>query len=167
MTKVFPKTFEELVELSPKIVQRKLEQLRFLRERADFHPEASTYEHIKIVTERLFKTGDKALILTGLLHDICKFDTVRLNPKNGHPTCPGHDQAAYDLIMDADNGVMKFILSFDVNPGKVANLCKEHMRVKQLPLMKPSKQEALKSSDLYPQLEVFTRADDMLKEFTV
>lgn len=156
-------TFEDLVSITPYIVKRKLEQLRFLNERNDFHPEPSVYEHIKIVTTRLSQTNDINLILAGLFHDICKFDTVRLNPKNGYPTSPGHDLAAADFVKQFD--VAKFIISLGGNLQKVSNICKEHMRIKIIDQMRKHKQDELINSDIYQDLLIFTRADNMLNEF--
>ena len=44
-------TFRDIIQTAPHIVQRKLEQLKFLRERPDFHPEPSAFHHIEIVTK--------------------------------------------------------------------------------------------------------------------
>ena len=73
---------------APNIVQDKLEDLKTLRERPDFHPEPSTFDHIYIVTERLMETNDMDLVLAGLLHDICKLDCMKINPRTGWPTSP-------------------------------------------------------------------------------
>ena len=43
-------TFNDLVETAPSTVKIKLFSNMSLRERPDFHPEASAFEHIKIVT---------------------------------------------------------------------------------------------------------------------
>ena len=90
-------TFQQLISTAPSIVQSKLEELKTLRERPDYHPEPSTFHHIEIVTNRLIQTGDPDLIMAGILHDICKLDCKKINPKTGHPTSPGHDIAAFDL----------------------------------------------------------------------
>lgn len=163
-----PLTFEALIESAPKVIKRKLEQLKFLRERPDYHPEPSAYHHIKIVTERLIQTGDINLILSGVLHDICKFDTVRENPKTGYPTSLGHEQAAYDLIKD-DILIQSWI---EINSGdvdKVAEICKYHMRFHQLGKMRPVKRERWISAwtklGIMESLEIFGAADNMLEEF--
>jgi len=159
-------TFEYLIGTAPHIIKRKLEQLKFLRERPDYHPEPSTFEHIKIVTERLIPTGNRDLIMTGILHDICKFDTVRMNEKTGWPTSPGHDKAASDLILNNPQ-IMSWINTFGANPITVASLCEHHMRIHEFHNMRPSKQETMRQLPFFTDLEIFGRADNMLEPFVM
>jgi hypothetical protein len=160
--------FKEIIQTAPHIVQRKLEQLKFLRERPDYHPEPSVFHHIEIVTNRLIPTGNPDLIMSGVFHDICKFDTVRENPKTGFPTCPGHDDAAHDLILN-DQSIQDFILQNGANVITVANLCKSHMRFHKLGEMRPAKREneiqIWKFQGIFDLLHIFGAADNMLVEF--
>jgi hypothetical protein len=160
------KTFDELVQTAPRFVKRKLEQLKLLRERPDFHPEKSAFEHIKIVTTRLFQTGNPDLIMAGVFHDLGKFSCVKMNEKTGFPTSPGHDVWAANLIIN-DAECSQWITSFGANPANVATICGEHMRVKGLSEMRPTKQQALQELEMWPHLEIFTMADDMLKDFHI
>jgi len=161
-------TFDELVDLAPHTVKRKLEQLKFMKERPDFHPEPNVYAHIKIVTERLMKTGDADLVMAGMLHDICKLDTVRENKKTGWPTSPGHDKEAHNLIKELPS-IQGWITSMNGNPDTVANICLNHMRFHQLEEMREAKRKAQIEKwieeGIYDQLVTFGRADDMLTEF--
>lgn len=159
-------TFAEILQNAPRFVLRKLEQLKFLRERPDYHPEKSAFEHIRIVTERLITTKDPDLIMAGIFHDLGKLECVKENPKTGYPTSPGHDAWAADLV-EKDKECREWIISFGANPDVVAEICKEHMRVKGIGEMRPAKQEAIRQSPIWPKLEIFTRADDMLKDFTI
>ena len=160
--------FQSLIQSAPHIVKRKLEQLKFLRERPDYHPEPSTFHHIQIVTERVQVTENPNLILAGILHDICKLDTVQMNEKTGWPTSPGHDDAAHDLILN-DETIQEWIQQ---NEGKiihVANLCKFHMRFHQLGNMRESKRNAnidkWKELEIWEDLQILGAADNMLEEF--
>lgn len=161
-------TFLDLIKTAPHTVLRKLEQLKFLRERPDFHPEPSAFHHIQIVTDRLIPLGDPDLILAGVFHDICKFDTVKMNEKTGWPTSPGHDQAAHDLIL-SDQSIQDFIRQ---NGGKVitvANICKAHMRFHQLGDMREAKREKQiqewTDQGIFKKLQIFGAADNMLVDF--
>ena len=158
------KTFEELISTAPKIVKRKLEQLQFLRERPDYHPEKSVADHIKIVTTRLMETGNPNLILAGVFHDIRKFDCVEMNPKSGYPTSPGHDASAAHFIYE-NEPIQNWIELNGGDPDIVAHICKEHMRIKQIDKMKPSKQQSIKELPIYGMLLEFTKADIMLEEY--
>ena len=163
-------TFQDLIKDAPHIVKRKLEQLKFLRERPDFHPEPSAFEHIKIVTERLIPTGDMDLIMAGILHDICKFDTVKMNEKTGWPTSPGHDQAAFDLIVN-NSDIINWINDKGGFMPRVALICKGHMRFHQLGDMRDAKREAQiaewKTAEVFDKLQIFGAADNMLEEFDI
>jgi hypothetical protein len=161
-------TFQELIKTSTPVIQRKLEQLKFLRERPDFHPEASAFEHIKIVTERLIPTGDPDLILAGILHDICKFDTVRMNEKTGWPTSPGHDKEAETLILISPS-IQQWIVENGGNVNRVAAICGAHMRFHQLGQMRSAKRDAQIAEwmkiGIFTKLQIFGAADNMIEEF--
>ena len=161
-------TFQEIISTAPHTIKRKLEQLKFLRERPDFHPEPSAFEHIKIVTERLIPTGDMNLVMAGIMHDICKFDTVKMNEKTGWPTSPGHDDAAHDLVLN-DYSIQLWIRENGAKVVTVANIAKNHMRFHQLGNMRDSKREKYiqewKDQGIMHYLEIFGAADNMLAEF--
>jgi len=162
------KTFNEIIDSAPHVIKRKLEQLKFLRERPDFHPEPSAFAHIQIVTERLMQTGNPNLIMTGVLHDICKFDTVRMNLKSGWPTSPGHDTAALTLVMD-NMQVRSFCVDNGADPDIVAQLCGAHMRFHQLGDMRLSKSDAQitswKAMGIWNMLQIMGAADNMIADF--
>jgi hypothetical protein len=157
-----------IINTAPHIIKRKLEQLKFLRERPDFHPEPSAWHHIMIVTERLEATGDMNLIFAGILHDICKFDTVRMNEKTGWPQSPGHDDAAHDLILNNED-IQTWIRANGGTVVRIMNICKAHMRFHQLGDMRPAKRELniqnWKDQGIWDNLQIFGAADNMLEEF--
>lgn len=162
--------FEDLIKTAPPIIKEKLEDCKGLRERPDFHPEPNTFEHIKIVTERLMETGDCDLILAGCLHDICKVDTLRINPKTGHPTCPGHENAAVKMIEENDE-VSEWIRVKGGNVDNVKNIVAGHMRFHQIPKMRKFKQEAAinmwKAQGVWEKLRFHGAADNMMEDFDV
>ena len=160
--------FTQIIDTAPHIIKRKLEQLKFLRERPDFHPEPSAFHHIHIVTERLIPTEDPNLIMAGILHDIAKFDTVKMNDKTGWPTSPGHDDAAFQLIID-NMQVRAFCTQNKANPDMVAIICKYHMRFHQLGDMRPAKRDKQiqdwSDMGIFNLLQIFGAADNMLVDF--
>ena len=161
-------TFQQLIDSAPSTVKIKLFSNQSLRERPDFHPEESAFEHIRIVTERLIPTGDMNLIFSGILHDICKADTAKINEKTGWPTCPGHDSAAFDFITH-NHEVQEWIIQNGADDVKVAAICLYHMRFHQLGDMREHKREAniqkWKDQGIWESLQIFGAADNMLKEF--
>lgn len=148
----------------PRSVLDRYEKLKVLRERPDFHPEESAFEHIKIVTDRLILTGDPDLIVAGMLHDLFKCDTAQINPKTGYPTCPGHDVAVASFIR-RDEEVQQWISSMGADVQMVQNLCKDHMRFHQFGQMRNVKQKEFMSRPHWKKLEVLGAADNMLKDF--
>ena len=163
-------TFNNLYNSSPSIIKDKLDQLKTLRERPDYHPEPSAFQHIKIVVDRLAQTNDPDLIMAGFLHDICKLDCAKTNPKTGFPTSPGHDKAAYDFIMQNPD-VMKFIKSRNADINIVAAVCLNHMKIHQLNDMRPAKRDSYiqqyKSLGIYDKLLIHGEADNMLLDFNI
>lgn len=163
-------TFLDLIKTAPPVILRKLEQLKFLRERPDFHPEPSAFHHLQIVTDRLTTIGDMDLVMAGILHDICKFDTVKMNEKTGFPTSPGHDQAAHDLIIN-NQAVNSWIISNGGNAKRVSLICKGHMRFHQLGDMREVKREAQiaewTDQGIFEKLQIFGAADNMIEDFDI
>jgi len=157
-------TFETLIKSAPTVVLDKLEGLKSLRERPDYHPEESAYIHVQIVTNRLIQTGNPDLIMSGIFHDIFKAETAKINPKNGYPTSPKHDTYAGRFIR-ADADVQAFILSIGANPERVAQICEQHMRIKVYSEMNAKKQQAFRDMEIFSDVLIFSMADDMLTEF--
>lgn len=156
------KNFEQLVSSAPKQVQDMLEELKTFRERPDFHPEESTFEHIRIVTERLMTTGDPDLIMTGFFHDLFKLKTATV--RNGFPSSPGHDTEV-EAFINSEGSVREFIRENGADPNKVAFMCGQHMRVKHIGEMSTKKRNAVILDSTYPSLLMFTLADRMLMDW--
>lgn len=161
-------TFDTLLNTAPKVVKTKLEQLKTLRERPDFHPENSTFEHIQIVTNRLIPTGNMNLIFAGILHDICKLDMKKINKKTGLPTSPGHDIAAKQFILD-NQDVKDWITQNDGDFKIVAELSGLHMKFHQIGDMRKEKREKRvqewTDAGIFDMLQMLGGADNMLVEF--
>jgi len=155
------KTFNDIINNLPHHFWNKLQDLKQMRERPDFHPEESAFEHIKIVTNRCIEFGDPDLIMAAIFHDIHKLDTMRVNPKTGWPTSPGHDKWAQKTI-EKDNDVRQFIIDFGADPDTVAGICGNHMRIHQINQMKPAKQKTMIELPFFNKLAAFSAFDDML-----
>ena len=160
--------FESLIASAPKIIQVKLEQLKTLHERIDYHPEPSTYHHVEIVTNRLMQTGDADLVMAGVLHDICKLDCKTINPKTGNPTSPGHDKAASELIHNSQD-IQQWIADNGADWKTVASICFSHMRFHQLGDMRPAKRDKQiqdwADMGIWDKLRFHGAADNMLVDF--
>ena len=162
------KNFENFLKNTntPECVTYRLEKLKSLRERPDYHPEPNTFEHLKIVTERLMLTNDIDLIFAGCLHDLFKLDTLKINPKTGFPTCPDHDIEVAKFILE-NNDVKEWIKGSGGDIETIASLCRDHMRFHIFDRMKKSKQEEFKSRAHWNKLEYLGAADNMIEEFDI
>ena len=162
--------FNDLIETAPKVVQDKLEQLKTLRERPDYHPEPSTFHHIEIVTNRLIQTGDSDLVMAGVLHDICKLDCKTINPRTGNPTSPGHDKAACELIHNSRE-IRQWIADNGADWRIVAAIVFAHMRFHQLGDMRPAKRDKQiqdwTDMGIWDKLKFHGAADNMLIDFDI
>lgn len=154
-------TFDQIIQDLPHHIGLKLQDLKTMRERPDFHPEPSAFHHIDIVTSRAIVVGDKDLTMAAIFHDIHKKDTMQINPKTGWPTSPGHDKWAFKTIMN-DASVRDFISSHDADPDTVAIICREHMRIHQFDSMRPVKQQAMRDIPCFDKILAFGQLDDML-----
>ena len=152
-----------LLELAPQKIKDRFELLKTNPENPVWHPEGSTYDHIKIVTERLIITGDIDLIMSGFFHDLYKLETTKTNPKTGHPSAFGHEVGSARLVLEPDN--QEFIKKMGADVDIVHGIVKNHMRIKQINEMRNIKQNELKELVYFDKLEIFTRADTMLSEF--
>lgn len=156
--------YEDIIQSLPKELYLKFEDLKRLRERPDYHPEESAYEHIRIVFDRCKQFNDYELVISALFHDITKYDDHHINPETGYPTSPGHATNGANLSR-------LWITHFDDlfnrknNEEKVYQICKEHMSIKQFRYRKKNKKEILFNNPYFKELVMFTEADNMLKEF--
>lgn len=158
--------FETLLADAPQVVKDIMESLKGLRENPLYHPEESTFEHIRIVVGRLEDTGDVDLILSGFFHDLFKLKTAIVNEKTGHPSSPNHDVEVAAFIRHQKN-VQDFIRAQGADVEIVASICEQHMRVKIIGEMKASKRWALMAHELFDKLCLFTLADKMSNNWEV
>lgn len=151
-------TFEELIELVPDEVKKLLEQAKSNPENKKYHPEGNTYEHIRIVVNKLLPTNDINLILAGLFHDLGKMSTTEINPKTNEPAAHGHEKVSADLV----NKYKNFIKQMGGDPEEVYGIVKNHMRIKYYDEMKNKKKREIDSLPYTQKLRTFANADSMV-----
>jgi ERCC4-related helicase len=93
-----------------------------------------------------------------------------MNEKTGWPTSPGHDDVAFQLVMD-NMQVRAFCVQNNANPDIVALICKNHMRFHQIGQMRPVKRDRQiqewTDQQIWDDLQIFGAADNMLVEFDI
>lgn len=160
--------FEKFIENAPDSVKIRLESLKNLRERPDYHPEPNAFEHVKIVFERLANTQDIDLMFIAILHDIAKAETSKINPKTGHVTSPFHPEEAFALI-EKDKDIQEWINDHEGDIDRIKYAVKYHMQFKNLPVMREHKRQTweqfYKDLDIFDVLVKFTPADDMISKY--
>lgn len=172
--------FDIALEFAPKLILRKLERLKFLRENPKYHPERSANEHIRIVYDRCESVVDEEcshnsiLRLASIMHDICKLDVVKENDL-GYPTCPDHEGSASKLMNKlwgtSDYQRWCSILGIrNVFEHQAAqDIVRYHMAIKTYgEFGKKKKDDYLKlwkRTSILRNLLIFCAADNMLVEF--
>lgn len=158
------KIFDELVSLAPDNIKSELERLKTYKENNDYHPEDNVYEHIKIVTERLIKTNDINLILSGLFHDITKLIACEITfDKTGKFRSFGHDKLSADFVIKNK----EFIVSLGGNVDEIYSIVINHMRIGIFDVMGDKKRNEMRKLPIFDKLCIFARADDMLNKFEI
>lgn len=144
----------------PGILREMLESLKDNRENPQHHPESSTYEHIKIVTERLIKTGDMDLVMAALMHDIGKSSVSEPSEEGNWNSSHGHEQVSSQLVMR----YKQWIQDMGANPYVVNEIVKNHMKVKFDAISKKDK-DKLERYTIFQKLNQFMNADNMNRKW--
>lgn len=153
--------FEEILLKAPEEIRTLINDLAGLRERPDYHPEENCRIHVQIVYERLLDTCNPNLWLSALFHDCGKLVKNIKNPKTGWPTAPNHDKFGADMVRKYSD----WVIEMGGDPEIVEEICAQHMRVKSFDDMRPSTQQEIMLLKSWNELKLFTKADDMLREW--
>jgi hypothetical protein len=154
--------FQELYNTLPQILKDKLEDLKLYKENPQDDIEDNCYIHVQTVTERCMRTTIPELICCGILHDICKKDSSRVNPKSGYNMSPGHEEYACRLI-DKHEEIKDWVTNImKADLDMVIYLVQNHMRIKQMQQMRQHKQNEMTSHPWFKYLVVFNGFDNMV-----
>lgn len=145
--------FHQLEQCCPRNVQNRLNELKHVRERRAINPESTIYEHIKIVTGRLIRTGDRDLIMAGLFHDLGKLDSEPLNPDS--ILFSGHERMSCDLVRKNAN----FVKRFGANVSNVCEIIYDHTRMHKFREMGKDEKKEMRSKPHFQKLRVFNKAN--------
>jgi hypothetical protein len=158
------KNFRDLFNKLPKELQKRVYNLKTVPQNPKWHPEGNTLKHVITVVNRSLKYNDIDLAIAAIMHDIGKDITFKPHPKTGLPTAYGHENVSADLVKK----YRKWIESMGADYDTVYYIVKNHMRYKQLNIMKPSKVAAIQSHPNYDKLCKFGNCDKGgLKEYGV
>jgi len=156
-------TLDELCLIAPKILYEYIMAARDVPQSPRWHPEGpneptphNVYFHTQIVYDRAKQYGDPNLMMAAFFHDLGKVDTTELND-HGSWGSHGHEFVSAKLVERYKDWIEEMGCNFDL----VYNVVKEHMRIKRMNEMRPSKQKELLDNLYYSYIEKFTTFDDM------
>lgn len=156
-------TFNQMYQMAPVEIQKLLDRCAQTPQTPKWHPEApndkvphNVLKHTKIVYERARKSGDINLAVAALFHDLGKVDATKKN-KHGSWSSYGHEFISARLV-DAHK---KWIGSIGAKFMRVYEIVENHMKIKLMSDMRPSKQQEVRNLESYNDLLKFTDFDNM------
>jgi hypothetical protein len=161
--KIHPSTFEDFYAIAPAEIKEYLNRCATTLQSKTWHPEGDALTHIKIVFNRAKRTGDINLMLAALFHDLGKADVTRK-----HPTMPDkwsakmHELVSTRLVKKHKDWIESLGGDFDI----IFYLVDQHMRVKHMHEMRPSKREVIRSHPHYDLINKFTEFDNMQTDYS-
>jgi tRNA nucleotidyltransferase/poly(A) polymerase len=147
--------FKSLFRKMPSDLQKRVYNLKNFGQRADKHPEGNVLKHTITVVNRSIKEDDIDIAIAAMFHDIGKDETAGIHPKKGHITHFGHEKVSASLVKK----YKKFIESVGGNTANVFYIVKNHMKYKQLSVMRPKKADKVKSFRAFDKLGKFSKHD--------
>jgi len=151
-------TFEEISKAAPKEIQDYLRRCGNTPQSAQWHPEGDVLKHISIVYNRARKTGDMNNAIAALFHDLGKADVTKQSfTKPDAWPAHGHEFVSAKLV----EKYKEWIQSIGADWKEVYEMVKEHIRVKKIGEMRPSKQAELRSNKYFSKINNFSQFDDM------
>ena len=147
--------FFDILDKFPTDLRDRVLNLSNCDQRRDKHPEGDVLTHTMVVFSRLQDLNDMGMLLSAIFHDIGKDVTASTHPKKGHITHFGHEKVSAQLVLDNAD----LIASFGCDVNRVHCIVKNHMRIKFMDDMKPSKQQAMRDMAFFNDLVTFNKAD--------
>ena len=149
-------TFDELYDSAPQEIKNYIDKCDDTPQGTDWHPEGCVGIHIRLVYDRARESGDINLALAAFFHDLGKVDTTAPNKRGGW-SAHGHERVSERLVEKYKQWIGSLGGRFMI----VKEIVGQHMRIKQMPNMRPHKQEAMKKLRTYDQLMKFSEFDNM------
>ena len=147
--------FKSLFKKMPGDLQKRVYNLKNFGQRVDKHPEGNVLKHTITVVNRSIKEDDIDIAIAAMFHDIGKDETAGIHPKKGHITHFGHEKVSAGLVKK----YKKWIESVGGNTANVYYIVRNHMKYKQLSVMRPKKADKVKSFRAFDKLGKFSKHD--------
>ena len=147
--------FKSLFKKLPSQLQKRVYALKDIPQRLDYHPEGNTLKHTIVVVNRALKDDDMDMAIAAMFHDIGKDETAEYNPKTGYFSHHGHEKVSAQLVKEYKD----WIKEMGGNPANIYYIVRNHMRFKQLNVMRPGKKKKLQAFRAYDKLKKFGKHD--------
>jgi hypothetical protein len=149
--------FDYIYSYAPETIKEYIDFLKTIDQRRDFHPEVDVHTHTKAVTNRLSKSKDIDLIISGFLHDTGKDRTQKI--VNGIISQPGHEKYSAELL-NVGSPWREWLKQLGADPDLVRFIISNHMKMKNLDNNNKNKKwlDALETK-YKTYLEIFSLSD--------
>jgi hypothetical protein len=156
-------TFKDFYDDAPAEIKTYIDRCASTPQSFCWHPEGDVKKHINIVFNRAKRTGDINFMLAAFFHDLGKADATRPHRNTpGKWSAHGHEFASARLVEKYRDWIESLGGDFE----KVHFIVYEHMRVKHIHEMRPSKQATLRQNKYFDLVHQFSDFDDMLKDYS-
>jgi hypothetical protein len=149
-------SYDELYDTAPQEIKDYIDKSASVPQSPKWHPEGNNLVHMKIVYDRAAATGDINMAMAAFFHDLGKVDTTAKNNR-GDWSAYGHEEISAKLAVKHH----KWIERWGADPVQVYHVVKNHMKVKFMDEMRPSKKEEFKRQPYFAQAKAFSSYDDM------
>jgi putative nucleotidyltransferase with HDIG domain len=148
--------FDYLYQLATPELQEEIDKTKNVEQNPYWHPEGNTYNHIKLVTNRLHNCyHDINLDLAGLFHDLGKNYTTEYQEDTKSWTAHGHEEKSAEMLQDYKYFIWQMGGDFNLIEYIVAN----HMRYKHGSEMRKGKRERFLEHPFFEYVRMFNSAD--------
>jgi hypothetical protein len=149
-------TFTEFLREAPEELQKYVEKSKTMPQSIKWHPEFFVYNHLVIVFNRARRTNDINFWVAAFMHDLGKMDSTVQKAENVYNSI-GHELISTRLVEKYKDWIESLGADYDI----VHYIVKQHMRAKQIDVMRRSKQNAFRSHPYFKYVNRFTEFDDM------
>jgi hypothetical protein len=133
-----------------------IEKLKDIQQNPQWHIENDVYTHTMVVTNRLHnKYHNINLTLSGIFHDLGKFDTTKWDDKKQSWTAFGHEDFSIDYVEKHKDWIKKM----GGNVEKIKYITANHMRIKFIDEMRKKKRRKFEAEKWFHLVVKFKECD--------
>lgn len=138
-----------------KYIFPEIEELKKFQQPKEHHPEGDVFTHTRLVLKALPENSSLTLVFAGLLHDVGKGITQKIDPVSGKITFYEHAQKGAELARK----ICERLKFTNLDTEKIVLLVEKHMQIHEIQKMKLSKIYKLLMEELPQELIRLGKAD--------